>query len=152
MTIFTDSRGRPIPKPRRSDFDSDVAYLRAFHSWKDRLARESANSFGPAFRKALGKPSERTLRLQHDWNTLDNLYRISAPRDKPAVLEARLAVGKKLLSSEKQDDRRNPNMKKRTKKTHKKHAKKTSKKGHIPLSVLKRRHARLGAIIAKRSK
>jgi hypothetical protein len=43
-------------------------------------------------------------------------------------------------------------MKKRSKKAHKKHAKKTSKKGHIPLAVLKRRHARLGALIAKRSK
>lgn len=55
MTILTDAQGKPIPRPRREDFQSDVEYIRAFHAFKDRIAKEANEAFAKQFRKSMKK-------------------------------------------------------------------------------------------------
>lgn len=50
--ILTDGEGRPIERPRREDFASDLEFVRAFHAWKDRIAGVANAAFDAAFRKA----------------------------------------------------------------------------------------------------
>jgi hypothetical protein len=50
--ILTDACGRPIAKPRRADFSSDVEFLRAFHAYKDCVANTANDAFAKGFRKA----------------------------------------------------------------------------------------------------
>lgn len=52
-TIITDARGRPIDKPVRSDFASDVEFIRAFHAWRDKVTATANAAFDDAFRKAM---------------------------------------------------------------------------------------------------
>lgn len=42
--------GTPIAKPERSEFESDVAYVRAFHDYRDEIARCANQAFDQAFR------------------------------------------------------------------------------------------------------
>ena len=57
--IFTDERGRPIPKPQRSDFgrgiDADIDYMRAVHDWHDRIASLSSSAFADQFQRSMRK-------------------------------------------------------------------------------------------------
>jgi hypothetical protein len=57
--IITDAGGRPIDKPRRADYSSDTAYIRAFHVYKDKIARVANEAFDAGFRAAMrrgGRP------------------------------------------------------------------------------------------------
>jgi hypothetical protein len=51
--ILTDDRGRPLDKPVRSDFTSDVEYVRAFHAWRDKVTSTANAAFDAAFRKTM---------------------------------------------------------------------------------------------------
>lgn len=51
--IITDARGRPIDKPVRADFASDVEFIRAFHAWRDKITKSANEAFDDAFRKAM---------------------------------------------------------------------------------------------------
>jgi hypothetical protein len=50
--ILTDASGRPIEKPRRVDYSSDVEFLHAFHAYKDRVANTANSAFAEGFRRA----------------------------------------------------------------------------------------------------
>ena len=51
--IFTDDKGRPIPKPLREEFSSDLDFIRAYHDWKNRVTHVANEAFDQAFRAAL---------------------------------------------------------------------------------------------------
>lgn len=51
--ILTNDQGRPIEKPRREDFPSDVKYIHSFHAYRDRVASAANIGFGEGFRKAM---------------------------------------------------------------------------------------------------
>ncbi len=51
--IYTDAKGRPIPRPERADYPDAMDYWRAVWAWKDRIAALSHAAFDDAFRKAL---------------------------------------------------------------------------------------------------
>lgn len=53
--ILTDRNGRPIPKPVRADFDDEVAFLRAWWAYKDRIASEANAAFAEAFNREMRK-------------------------------------------------------------------------------------------------
>lgn len=36
--IFTDDQGRPIPKPVRADYTTDLAFIEARHEWARKLS------------------------------------------------------------------------------------------------------------------
>lgn len=40
--IFTDAQGRPIPKPAREDFASDLEFVEAAHEWARRVQSEAS--------------------------------------------------------------------------------------------------------------
>ena len=51
--ILTDAQGRPIPRPEREEYGSDVDYIRAVHVWRDRVAAVANEAFATRFREAL---------------------------------------------------------------------------------------------------
>lgn len=51
--IVTDSRGRPVPRPAREDYASDIAWLRADCVYRDTVHAMAARAFDAAFRKAV---------------------------------------------------------------------------------------------------
>lgn len=40
--IFTDAKGRPLPRPERRDFATDLDFVRARHDWKRALESEAS--------------------------------------------------------------------------------------------------------------
>lgn len=42
--ILTDAEGRPIPKPRRADFASDLDFVIARHDWARRVESEASRA------------------------------------------------------------------------------------------------------------
>lgn len=50
--ILTDGAGRPIERPRRADFETDLEFVRAYHAWKDRVTEIANRAFDAAFRAA----------------------------------------------------------------------------------------------------
>jgi hypothetical protein len=53
--ILTDEHGRPIERPRRADFSSDVEFMHAFHAFKDRVANMANAAFAGSFRGHLAQ-------------------------------------------------------------------------------------------------
>ena len=56
--ILTNERGVPFEQPRRVDFDSDIAFLRAFNAYKDRVANAANASFSDAFRRSMRRDDD----------------------------------------------------------------------------------------------
>lgn len=55
--MLVDEQGRPLARPRRRDFASDIEFIRAYHAYKDRIAT-IAND---AFTKSISRGSEKTM-------------------------------------------------------------------------------------------
>jgi hypothetical protein len=53
--ILTDANGRPIPKPSRADFKTDLEFFQAFYNWKDTITGIANKAFDETFRKAMRK-------------------------------------------------------------------------------------------------
>ena len=51
--ILTSGNGKPIAKPVRADFASDVDYCIAFHAYKDDIAKCANGSFVAAFNSTI---------------------------------------------------------------------------------------------------
>lgn len=49
--ILVDGEGRPIERPRREDFASDLEFVCAFHAWRDRVTGAANRAFDAAFRR-----------------------------------------------------------------------------------------------------
>lgn len=60
--IYTDEKGRPIERPRRENFSSDTAYIRAFHAYKDKIANLANKSFDEEFRSQMSRRTRRRKR------------------------------------------------------------------------------------------
>jgi hypothetical protein len=71
---LTDARGRPIPRPQLEDFADPLDYIRAFHGWKDEIARVANEAFNRALKLRccrywgatsgqVGAAARRTLRV-----------------------------------------------------------------------------------------
>ena len=56
--ILTDAQGRPIPRPLRSDFSSDLEFIRAVHKWRDRVSAVANEGFNLGFSRSLWDPPE----------------------------------------------------------------------------------------------
>ena len=56
-TTITDGHGRPLPRPERDEFppgiEGTIAFVRALHSYNDRIADLASSAFNSAFRKAV---------------------------------------------------------------------------------------------------
>lgn len=52
-TIFTDAEGRPLDKPQRVDFATDLTFVQAMHAWFDMRAKLRRDAFDAAFRRAM---------------------------------------------------------------------------------------------------
>lgn len=52
-TILTDDRGRPVERPERKDFASDIDFIDAFHAYKNKIAQIANAAFDDSFRKSL---------------------------------------------------------------------------------------------------
>lgn len=57
--ILTDAHGRPIPKPRRVDYASDADYVRAFHTYKDKVTNAANAGFDAGLRKGMRQNARR---------------------------------------------------------------------------------------------
>ena len=55
--ILTDANGRPIPRPERADFATDLDYLRASCAYNDRVNALASGAFDRAFRRAVKERS-----------------------------------------------------------------------------------------------
>ena len=55
--IYTDAEGRPLDKPRRADFDSDIAFIHATHAFNDKVTGIGNRAFDEGFKKAMARPS-----------------------------------------------------------------------------------------------
>jgi hypothetical protein len=55
--IMTDAEGRPLDKPRRADFDSDIAFIHATHTFNDELTGIGNRAFDEGFKAAMARPS-----------------------------------------------------------------------------------------------
>jgi hypothetical protein len=53
--ILTDDQGRPIRRPARSEYDSDHAFVVAFHSYKQCVADRANQAFDSEWRKQVRK-------------------------------------------------------------------------------------------------
>ena len=53
--IYTDEKGRPIPKPEPEDYPTTVEFLRARAAWSDRLSDIANRAFSEAFSKGMKK-------------------------------------------------------------------------------------------------
>ncbi len=51
--ILTDGQGRPFDPPAREDFEDVVDYIRARHTYNDRVRACGNKAFDEAFRKAM---------------------------------------------------------------------------------------------------
>lgn len=58
MIILTDANGRPIARPQREEFNSDIEYLRAFNAWKDKIAGVANRAFSEKFIKVIRLPKK----------------------------------------------------------------------------------------------
>jgi hypothetical protein len=54
--ILTDERGRPMDRPKRSDFSSDVDFIHAVHAFNDRVTGIGNRAFDEGFRSAMARP------------------------------------------------------------------------------------------------
>jgi len=57
QTILTDVRGVPLDKPRRADFDSDLAFIHATHAFNDKVTGIGNKAFDKGFKAAMARPS-----------------------------------------------------------------------------------------------
>jgi hypothetical protein len=57
QTILTDAEGRPLDKPRRADFTSDIAFIHAVHAFNDEVTGIGNKAFDEGFSAAMAKPS-----------------------------------------------------------------------------------------------
>jgi hypothetical protein len=58
QAIITDEHGRPLDKPRRADFASDLAFIQASHAHNDRVTGIGNRAFDESFRTAMSsRPS-----------------------------------------------------------------------------------------------
>jgi len=48
--IYTDDKGRPFERPCREDFATDLAFVQAFHAWRDARTRAANEAFDKALR------------------------------------------------------------------------------------------------------
>lgn len=55
MPILTDNRGRPILRPAPEDFPDPIDYIRAVHSFNDKVANMANQAFAQALSKALSR-------------------------------------------------------------------------------------------------
>lgn len=55
--IITDAHGRPLDKPRRADFDSDIAFIHATHAFNDEVTGIGNRAFDEGFKAAMARPS-----------------------------------------------------------------------------------------------
>lgn len=53
--ILTDSKGVPIPKPSREEFESSKDFLDAMNAYKNLIAEMSSTTFQRAFAEAMKK-------------------------------------------------------------------------------------------------
>lgn len=53
--ILLDDTGREIRRPLRSEFASDVEFVRAFHAYKTDIANTANRAFDEAFRKEMNR-------------------------------------------------------------------------------------------------
>jgi len=53
VEVRTDKHGKPLVKPCRADFGSDVEFLRAAHAWKDAVTSHANRAFDEGFRAEL---------------------------------------------------------------------------------------------------
>jgi hypothetical protein len=51
--ILTRADGTPIAKPDPASYASAVEYMRAFHAYKDEIARVANSAFDNAWRRSL---------------------------------------------------------------------------------------------------
>ena len=55
-SILTDAQGRPLEKPRRSDFSSDIAFIQATHAFNDKVAGIANRAFDEGLHAAMARP------------------------------------------------------------------------------------------------
>lgn len=55
--ILTDAQGRPLEKPRRSDFSSDIAFIQATHAFNDKVAGIANRAFDEGLHTAMARPA-----------------------------------------------------------------------------------------------
>ena len=55
--IFTDDKGVPFDRPKRSDYPNEYAFMLALYAWKDRITNAANKAFDEAFRKAMTRES-----------------------------------------------------------------------------------------------
>lgn len=55
--IVTDAQGRPLDKPKRADFTSDIAFIHATHAHNDKVAGIGNRAFDEGFKTAMARPS-----------------------------------------------------------------------------------------------
>jgi hypothetical protein len=57
--VLTDAAGRPIAPPERprpgASIEERIAYIRAFHAYRDTVAGCASEAFAVAFRREVGK-------------------------------------------------------------------------------------------------
>ena len=57
QAIITDAQGRPLDKPKRADFSSDIAFIQATHAFNDKVAGIANRAFDEGFHAAMARPS-----------------------------------------------------------------------------------------------
>lgn len=51
--ILVTDNGTPMPRPVRQEFADDIAFIRAYHAWRDSVANTANDAFASAFRRAM---------------------------------------------------------------------------------------------------
>jgi len=51
--VYIDDEGKIPPKPKREDYPDEIAWIRAFHAWKDSIYQAGNKAFDAPFRAAL---------------------------------------------------------------------------------------------------
>lgn len=68
--LLTDEHGRPIERPCRADFSSDVEFMQAFHAFRDRVANTANAAFAGSFRGHLAQLRAADARSAHRFEGL----------------------------------------------------------------------------------
>ena len=55
--ILTDAQGRPLDKPKRADFTSDIAFIHATHAHNDKVAGIANRAFDEGLHAAMARPA-----------------------------------------------------------------------------------------------
>ena len=56
-TIITDAQGRPLDKPKRADFTSDIAFIHATHAFNDKVTGIGNRAFDEGLHAAMARPA-----------------------------------------------------------------------------------------------